>query len=140
MKTKKVLFLCTGNSARSQMAEGLLREKGGKRYEAYSAGTQPKGVNPFSIQVMKEIGVDISHHTSKSVESFIRQSFDWVITVCDSAKEKCPIFPGARFEHWDIQDPEDLESFRRVRDHLSKQVDEFIRRRATEVSDQSEGA
>lgn len=126
MITKKILFLCTGNSARSQIAEGLLREKGGPNVEAFSAGTAPKGLNPLATQVMNEIEVDISHQQSKEVGALLKQSFDWVVTVCDRAKEQCPTFPGARIQHWDIPDPENLTDFRNVRDDLSARIDAFL--------------
>lgn len=126
MEKKRVLVLCTGNSARSQMAEGLLRERGGGQLEVESAGTNPKGVNPLSVQVMKEIGIDISAHQSKDVSVFVNQKFDWVITVCDRAKESCPVFPGAHTLHWSTPDPEDLESFRNVRDELVARIDSFL--------------
>ena len=89
---KKVLFICTHNSARSQMAEGILRTLYGDRYEAYSAGTQPTKVNPYAIKVMSEIGIDISNHRSKSAEEFRGKEFDYVVTVCDNVKEACPFF------------------------------------------------
>jgi protein-tyrosine-phosphatase len=126
MITKKILFLCTGNSARSQIAEGLLRKKGGSQIEAYSAGTSPKRLNPLAVQVMDEEGIDISDHESKDVGSLLKQSFDWVITVCDRAREHCPIFPEARIQHWDIPDPENLSDFRSVRDDLSVRIDSFL--------------
>ena len=91
---KRVLILCTGNSARSQMAEGLLRHDAGDRFEVFSAGTKPSHVRPEAIAVMRELGIDISGHRSKSVDEFAGQSFDYVLTVCDNAKESCPIFPG----------------------------------------------
>ncbi len=125
---KRILFLCTGNSARSQIAEGLMRAKGGSAVDVSSAGTAPKGLNPLSVQVMKEIGIDISHHESKDLYRFSTQTFDWVITVCDRAKEQCPIFPGARMEHWDIKDPEDLQSFREAREDLTTRVHSFLSR------------
>jgi arsenate reductase (thioredoxin) len=126
MITKKILFLCTGNSARSQIAEGLIREKDGGQIEAYSAGTAPKELNPLAIQVMAEIKIDISHHKSKDVAELMKQSFDWVITVCDHARQQCPIFPGTRIQHWDIPDPENLTDFRMVRDDLAKRIDNFL--------------
>src|SRR5438876_123050 len=91
---KRVLILCTGNSARSQMAEGLLRHEGGDRFEVFSAGTKPSRVRPEAIAVMQEIGIDISGHRSKSVDEFAGQDLDYVITVCDNAKETCPVFPA----------------------------------------------
>ena len=123
----KVLILCTGNSARSQMAEGILRRLGDGTIEVHSAGTHPSRVNPLAIEAMNEIGIDISSHRSKSVDEFAQQTFDVVITVCDKAKESCPIFPGAPERiHWSYEDPatvegshdEKLAAFRRVRDDL----------------------
>ena len=122
---KKVLFICTHNSARSQMAEGLLRAFYGDRYEAYSAGTQPSKVNPYAIKVMAEIGIDISTHQSKNVDVFHGMKFDYVVTVCNQAKEKCPFFPGSdEYLHSDFDDPsqfkgnenQKLAVFRQVRD------------------------
>lgn len=92
---KRVLILCTGNSARSHMAEGLLRTMAGDHFEVFSAGTRPLGLNPLAVQVMREIGVDISHHRSKSVDEFAGQQFDYIITVCDNAREFCPVFSKA---------------------------------------------
>ncbi len=126
---KRVLILCTGNSARSQMAEGLFRQLGGERYEVHSAGTHPSSVNPLAIEAMREIGIDISSHHSKSVEEFANQQFDAVITVCDSAAEQCPVFSGATQRiHWSLPDPaavsgshdEKLAAFRSIRDDLTK--------------------
>lgn len=122
---KKVLFLCTHNSARSQMAEGLLRAWYGDRYEAFSAGTHPSAVNPYAIQVMAEIGIDISAHHSKNVDIFLGMKFDYVVTVCNQAKEKCPFFRGdGKHVHRDFEDPsqftggddQKLAVFRQVRD------------------------
>lgn len=132
----KVLFLCTGNSARSQMAEGLLRHLGGGRFEAASAGTRPAGLNPLAVRAMSEIGIDISHHRSKSVEEFAGHGIDWLITVCDAAREACPVFPGARSTlHWSIDDPaaaqgseeERLAVFRRARDEIAGRLRAFLR-------------
>ena len=133
--TKRVLFLCTGNSARSQMAEGLLRSFGRGRYEVLSAGTRPSLVRPEAIAVMSELGIDLSGHRSKHVQEFDGQHFDYVITVCDDANESCPIFPGdtARI-HWSVPDPaavegsetERLAAFRRVRDSLAETLRVFI--------------
>src|SRR6185369_400350 len=101
MKKKTVLILCTGNSARSQMAEGLLRHEAGERFEVFSAGTRPTTVRPEAIAVMIEIGIDISAHRSKSVDEFVGRELDHVITVCDHAKEFCPVFPGStKHLHW----------------------------------------
>lgn len=134
---ERVLILCTGNSARSQMAEGWLRQLAGDRFDVFSAGTRPTVVNPLAIQVMSEVGVDISGQRSKSVNEFLEQPFDAVITVCDQAAEACPIFPGpARRIHWSFPDPAAatgdeaarLAAFRRVRDDLG---DRFRRWAAT---------
>jgi arsenate reductase len=98
---KRVLILCTGNSARSQMAEGLLRQDAGNRFEVASAGVEPSRVRQEAIEAMREIGIDISEHRSKSVDEFVGQEFDYVITVCDNANEQCPVFPGkTKRIHW----------------------------------------
>jgi arsenate reductase (thioredoxin) len=124
---KTVLILCTGNSARSQMAEGLLRHDAGDRFEVASAGTHPSSVRPEAIAVMKEIGIDISGHRSKSVDEFATRSFDYVLTVCDNAKETCPIYPGhGNRLHHSFEDPAAVEgsnkdrlaAFRKVRDDI----------------------
>ncbi|MEJ7848966.1 MAG: arsenate reductase ArsC [Pyrinomonadaceae bacterium] len=132
---KRVLILCTGNSARSQMAEGLLRDLAGDKFEVESAGTIASFVRPQAIAAMNEIGIDISGHRSKSVEEFIHQPFDYVITVCDNANESCPVFPGktARI-HRSFDDPaeaegteaEKLEKFRMVRGQIRERLLEFI--------------
>jgi arsenate reductase (thioredoxin) len=130
---QRILFLCTGNSARSQMAEALLSFMAGNHFEAASAGTHPAGVNPMTIDVMQELGVDMSHHRSKHVEEFLGQDFDYVITVCDRAKETCPTFPGARnARHWSFDDPAAAspenrrETFRRVRDEIAERLRHFL--------------
>jgi arsenate reductase len=136
-ETKRVLILCTGNSARSQMAEGLLRYEGESVYEVYSAGTHPSVVNPLAVEAMRERGIDISRHRSKSVEDFFGQEFDYVITVCDNANENCPVFPGqTKRIHWSFDDPaaavgneaERLAEFRRVRDEIEARLREFVAR------------
>jgi arsenate reductase (thioredoxin) len=127
MSIKRILFLCTGNSARSQIAEGLLRSKSGSLIDVQSAGIEPKVVNPYAIQVMDEIGIDISHQRSKDVSEVIKNPFDWVITVCDNAKELCPIFPSARLIHWNLRDPQTLNDFRQTRDDLSVRITELLR-------------
>jgi arsenate reductase len=123
----RVLFLCTGNSARSQMAEGLLRAKAGDRYEVFSAGTKPVGLNPNAVEALKELGIDISQYRSKSVDEFAGQQFDHVATVCDNAKESCPIFPGGGERiHHSFEDPaaaspaEQRAKFRQVRDQIAR--------------------
>ena len=125
---RRVLVLCTGNSARSQIVEGLLRSVAGDKIEVFSAGTHPKGLNPLAVQAMQEIGIDISRHQSKDVSQFEGEKFDVVITVCDHAKEHCPAFPGARMIHWSTPDPAGLDSFRKVRDQLTRRVEQFVRK------------
>ena len=131
----KVLILCTGNSARSQMAEGLLRHDGGDCFEVESAGVEASFVRPQAIKAMQEIGIDISRHRSKSFDEFLGQSLDFVITVCDNAAERCPIFSGkVERIHWSFDDPaaavgdnvQKLEVFRRVRDEIRGKLREFI--------------
>jgi arsenate reductase len=139
---KRVLILCTGNSARSQMAEGLLRHDAGAHFDVDSAGTKPGSVRPEAIAVMREMGIDISEHRSKHVDEFEGQTFDYVITVCDDAREACPVFLGAaRRLHHSFEDPaavggseeQRLTVFRRVRDELRDYLREFDR--AAESSD-----
>ena len=127
-----MLFLCTHNSARSQMAEGLLRHLTGDRFEAYSAGTEATHVRPQALRVMDELGIDISGQESKTLDRYLGEPFDYVITVCDDAKEACPFFPGAGQRlHWSLPDPaaaegtedERLEVFRSVRDRLRDHIE-----------------
>ena len=126
MKTR-VLLLCTGNSARSQMAEGLLRHMAGDRFEVHSAGTRPATVRPEAIAVMAELGIDIRSHWSKHVDDFSGQPFDYVITVCNNANESCPVFPAqTRRIHWSLEDPHGLADFRRVRDQIAHRLTEFV--------------
>lgn len=130
----KVLFLCTGNSARSQMAEGWLRHLAGDRFHVFSAGTHPVGLNPGSVEAMAEMGIDIAGHYSKSVGELADQSFDYVVTVCDRAKETCPLWPGrTKLIHWSFDDPaavSDVElrrqTFRRVRDEIASAIRLFL--------------
>jgi len=131
---KRVLILCTGNSARSQMAEGLLRHDSGNSFEVESAGTKPSHVRPEAVAAMKELGIDISRQRSKSVDEFSSQQFDYVLTVCDNAKESCPIFLSKTVTiHRNFEDPaalkgsgeERLAAFRRVRDELRKYLSKF---------------
>jgi arsenate reductase len=133
----RVLILCTGNSARSQMAEGLLRHNGGASFEVASAGTKPSHVRPEAIAAMGEIGIDISGHRSKSVDEFAGQAFNYVITVCDNARESCPIFPATTQRiHWSLADPaavqgseeQRLAEFRRVRDQLRSLLRQLLTR------------
>ena len=124
--------MCTHNSARSQMAEGLLRRLAGNRFEAYSAGTEATGVRPQAVDVMNEIGIDISGQQSKTLQQYLGQPFDYVITVCDAANEACPVFPGAKQRlHWSFEDPaaavgseeERLMVFRTVRDDIKEHIE-----------------
>jgi arsenate reductase (thioredoxin) len=132
----RVIFVCTHNSARSQMAEGMLRAWGGDEFEVFSAGTEATRVRPEAIAVMAEVGIDIGSQTSKTLEAFLGQSFDWLITVCDQAREACPTIPGVRQQaHWSIDDPSDLQgdkaarlrAFRKARDELGDRVRAFMR-------------
>ena len=132
MSKTKILFLCTHNSARSQMAEGLLRHLAGDRFEVYSAGTEATFVRPEAISVMAEIGVDISGQESEALERYLDEPFDHVVTVCDDANEACPVFPGARNRlHWSFRDPsraagggeERLGVFREVRDEILARIE-----------------
>ena len=131
----RVLFLCTHNSARSQMAEGLLRDLAGERFEVFSAGTEVTHVKPQAIKVMKELGIDISGQESKTLERYLGEPFDYVITVCDDANEACPFFPGARRRlHWSFEDPAAAEGseeqrlgvFRKVRDQIKGRIEEEL--------------
>lgn len=132
----RVLFLCTHNSSRSQMAEGLLRARGGEAYQVFSAGTQPRHVHPLAIQAMTELGIDLSSHWSKEIASFDEQPpMDLVVTVCDEAAETCPYFPRTRRqEHWGFPDPsaatgteeERLAVFRQVRDAINERISLFL--------------
>jgi arsenate reductase (thioredoxin) len=139
MEKKRVLILCTGNSARSQMAEGLLRHDAGERFDVESAGTKPGMVRPEAIAAMKELGIDIGAHRSKHVDEFDGQRFDYVITVCGNAKESCPMFFGtAKRRHHSFDDPAALDGsedqrlalFRRVRGELRDYLSEFVRQEA----------
>jgi arsenate reductase len=134
MTKQRVLILCTGNSARSQMAEGLLRHDAGDRFEVFSAGVAPSKVRPEAIAVMNEIGIDISGHRSKHIDEFTGQKFDYVLTVCDNARESCPIFPGATVMiHHSFIDPAALTgseqarltAFRKVRDEIREYLTSF---------------
>ncbi len=134
----RVLFVCTGNSARSQMAEGLLREIGEGRFDVHSAGVDPRGMHPLAVQAMAEIGIDISGQESKNLDRYLGQTWDYVITLCDHAAESCPAVPGAvRRLHWSLPDPaaaagadsSRLRAFRSARDALVERVREFQRRR-----------
>ncbi len=140
---KRVLFLCTGNSCRSQMAEGILRNIAGDTFEVFSAGTKPSTVNPLAIKAMSEIGIDISSHRSKSVDEFEDDFFDFVITVCDRAKESCPIYPqDVQRIHWSFDDPAEAEGseeermkvFRRVRGEIARRLQLFVSANREKIS------
>lgn len=137
MSKKRLLFLCTGNSARSQMAEAILRKYGGDRFEVYSAGLELKGLNPYMIEVMEEVGYDMSFHFSKSISLFVvgNVTFDFLITVCSYAEKTCPLFPGmGKCLHWPIEDPatlqgspeEILTKFRQIRDQIESKVHSWL--------------
>ncbi len=135
MSPRRVLFLCTHNSARSQMAEGFLRARAGDRFEVASAGTEATRVHPLAIRVMDEVGIDLRGHVSKRLDGLLGQPWDYVITVCDSAHERCPVFPARTTRiHWSLDDPsaahgseaERLEVFRRTRDEISARIREWI--------------
>ena len=136
MKKAQVLFLCTGNSARSQMAEALMRKYGGEQFEVYSAGLEPSVINPYAIKVLNEIGVDISGQYSKPLEKYIgKKQFDYLITVCSNADEKCPVFPGMGTRlHWPFEDPaafqgsdeEKNRKFRDIRDLIKGRIQAWL--------------
>ena len=133
----RILVLCTHNSARSQMAEAFVRTLAGERFEVASAGTEATRVHPLAIRAMEEVGLDLRGHTSKTLDAFLNESWDYVITVCDSANERCPVFPGAaKRVHWSFDDPsavpgteeERLAAFRRVRDQIRARFREWLGR------------
>ncbi|HJX60897.1 MAG TPA: arsenate reductase ArsC [Thermodesulfobacteriota bacterium] len=133
---KKVLFLCTANSARSQIAEGLMKSMGGEQWEVKSAGILPSYVHPLAIRVMDEVGIDISKQTSKSQNQFLKEEFDYIITLCDHAAMACPNFPGQGIRlHWSIEDPamaigtmdERVAVFRRARDEIRTRIERFLK-------------
>ena len=134
-KKKKILFICTGNACRSQIAHGLLKDLSSETFEVFSAGSQPSKVHPISIEVMEEIGIDISKHTSNHIDDYINKNIDIVITVCDSANNTCPTFPGdVKRIHWSIDDPfrgwnfdlNQLSNFRQTREEIKSRVLKFI--------------
>ena len=137
MMKSKVIFLCTGNSARSQMAEAFLRKYAGERFDVFSAGLEPQGINPFARRVMEEVGFDLSGHYSKDVSDFLGTThFGYVITLCDHAESRCPIFPGASIRlHWPFEDPaafqgteeQKLNKFREIRDQIRTRTESWVR-------------
>ena len=135
MDKKKVIFICTGNACRSQMAEGLLRHLAGDKFKVYSAGSHPSHLHPASIAVMAEWGIDIAHHTSEPIDDYLEAGIDIAITVCDNAQQSCPTFPGnVERIHWGLDDPyhswgadpEDLPPYRETRDELKERIEGFI--------------
>jgi len=141
---KKVLFVCTGNSVRSQMAEGLLKVLGSGQWKVQSAGVIQSYVHPLAIRVMEEIGIDISQQTSKSMDQFVNHKFDYVITLCDHAAKLCPAFGGqGKRLHWPFEDPagatgtmeERLVVFRRIRDGIKTKIEEFLKSESSEIPD-----
>ena len=131
----RVLFVCTGNSARSVMAEALLRHRGGDDFEVHSAGTEPKGINPLTLRTLAEVGIDASWARSKSVTEFLGQRFDYVVTVCDQARQSCPVFPGVHESlHWGYEDPAAVQGtdeqrmivFRQVLTQIGERINQFI--------------
>lgn len=136
MRKTRVLFLCTGNSARSQMAEAFLRRYGGDRFDSFSAGLEPKGINPYTVEVMEEIGFDLSEQRSKNIQEYMFKTvFGYVITVCSRAEQNCPVLPGiTKRLHWPFDDPAEcrgsnedcLAEFRRVRDEIEERVKSWV--------------
>jgi|SRR3972149_6313212 len=147
MKKTRVLFLCTGNSARSQMAEALLRRYAGDQFEAHSAGLEPKGLNPYTIRVMDEIGLDVRPQRSKDVMEYLgRVHFGYVITVCDNAEKNCPIFPGVSVRmHWPFDDPAEVEGsdteklakFRQARDQIDARIRAWLAEQGIPIRSQN---
>ena len=134
-KKRKIIFICTGNACRSQIAEGLLRNLASDQFSVFSAGSHPSQVHPMSVAVMEEVGIDISHHTSDPISDYVDHGIDVVITVCDNAKQACPVFPGnAEHIHWSIEDPFkgwnfdplDLDTFRKVREEINSKIKDFL--------------
>ena len=138
LKKEKIIFICTGNACRSQIAEGIMRRLAGDKFDVFSAGSSPTQVHPMSIKVMKEIGVDISSRTSDPISKFLSENIDIVITVCDNADKACPSFrSNAERVHWSIKDPfkgwtsdsDDLVNFRKTRDDLAKRIKNLLKSR-----------
>ena len=134
-KKRKIIFICTGNACRSQIAEGLLRNLASDKFSVFSAGSHPNQVHPMSVAVMEEVGIDISHHTSDPISDYVDHGIDVVITVCDNAKQACPVFPGnVEHIHWSIEDPFngwdfdplDLDNFRKVREDINSRIKYFL--------------
>ena len=138
MNKKKLIFICTANSCRSQMAEGFLKEMASDIFDVYSAGSHPTKIHPLAIKVMREVGIDISYQTSKPISLLINEGMNFVLTVCEAANKACPVFPGKVEQiHWNIKDPlkdwnsnfEDLLKFRMTRNEIRKKIEEFLKSR-----------
>ena len=136
IKKQKIIFICTGNACRSQIAEGIMRNLAGDKFDVYSAGSHPTKVHPMSIKVMKEVGIDISSQTSDPISLYLNEIMDIVVTVCDDASKACPIFPGnVERIHWSIEDPfkgwdldsDDLLNFRKTREDLTKRIKNLLK-------------
>jgi len=134
-KKEKIIFICTGNACRSQIAEGIMRQLAGDKFDVFSAGSHPSLVHPISIKVMKEIGINITSHTSDPISNFLSKNINIVVTVCDNADKVCPVFPGkVERIHWSIKDPfkgwgsdpDDLDNFTRTRDDLYERIKNFL--------------
>ena len=134
-KKEKIIFICTGNACRSQIAEGIMRQLAGDKFDVFSAGSHPSLVHPMSIKVMKEIGINITSHTSDPISNFLSENINIVVTVCDNADKVCPVFPGkVERIHWSIKDPfkgwgsdpDDLDNFTRTRDDLVERIKNFL--------------
>ena len=134
-KKEKIIFICTGNACRSQIAEGIMRQIAGDNFDVFSAGSHPSLVHPMSIKVMKEIGINITSHTSDPISNFLSKNINIVVTVCDNADKVCPVFPGkVERIHWSIKDPfkgwgsdpDDLDNFTRTRDDLYERIKNFL--------------
>ena len=134
-KKRKIIFICTGNACRSQIAEGLLRNLASDKFSVFSAGSHPSQVHPMSVAVMEEVGIDISHHTSDPISDYVDHGIDVVITVCDNAKKVCPVFPGnVELIHWSVEDPFngwdfdtlDLDNFRKTRLDIERRIKNYL--------------
>ena len=138
-KKEKIIFICTGNACRSQIAEGIMRQLAGDKFDVFSAGSYPTKIHPMSIKVMNNIGIDISSHTSDPISSFLNENINIVVTVCDKANKACPVFPGkVERIHWSIEDPfrgwrsdpDDLVNFNKTRNDLNERIKNFLKDRS----------
>ena len=138
-KKEKIIFICTGNACRSQIAEGIMRQLAGDKFDVFSAGSNPTKIHPMSIKVMNNIGIDISSHTSDPISSFLNENINIVVTVCDKANKACPVFPGkVERIHWSIEDPfrgwrsdpDDLVNFNKTRNDLNERIKNFLKNRS----------